>query len=214
MKDISDIRVLELLASKVCHDLISPIGAVSNGLEIMEEMGADAGDEVTELIGFSAAQANAKLRMLRMAYGLGGADSSIKFEDVHKVFEDFLKGEQRLSQDWDPYADMGVAACDGLPKVLICSLILISEALPKGGVIQVTPGENSTIIVSGKGENAGFRDGYPQALDNDTPVENLDPKLIHPYVTGLTARRYQFEITPNTQENDFISLRIKSPNVF
>lgn len=214
MTDTSSVQILELLASKICHDLISPIGAVSNGLEIMEELGADSGDEVTDLISFSASQANAKLRMLRMAYGLGGADSSIKHEEVHAIFEDYLKGEQRLSQDWDPHADLGISSCDGLPKIFMCCLILISEALPKGGVIQVESDNDNAMIISGKGENARFRDGYPEALNTTLLLDNLDPKLIHPYVTGLSARRYNFEITPNTQENDFISLRIKSSNVF
>jgi len=67
-----DTDILELMASKVCHDLISPIGAVNNGIEFLTEMGPDAGEEVTDLIAFSASQASAKLKAFRMAYGVGG----------------------------------------------------------------------------------------------------------------------------------------------
>jgi len=105
--DVVSIHVLELLASKICHDLISPVGAVSNGVEILEELGADAGDDVTNLISFSATQASSKLKTMRMAYGLGGSDDSIKMEDVHQLFADYIEGEKRLSQNWDPYADLG-----------------------------------------------------------------------------------------------------------
>ena len=68
-----DTHVLEILASKICHDLISPIGAVNNGVELMEEMGPDAGPEATGLIAYSAHQASAKLQVFRVAYGVGGA---------------------------------------------------------------------------------------------------------------------------------------------
>ena len=76
---------LEALSSKICHDLISPIGAVNNGLEILEELGADAGEEVIELISFSAAQASAKLRAFRMVYGSGGSDNNLKASDAHEA---------------------------------------------------------------------------------------------------------------------------------
>jgi histidine phosphotransferase ChpT len=82
-----DVAMLEVLASKICHDLISPIGAVNNGVELIEDMGPDAGPEATALIAFSAQQASAKLQAFRMAYGIGGADSNIKPEDVHKAIE-------------------------------------------------------------------------------------------------------------------------------
>ena len=209
MTQMNDVKLLELLASKICHDLISPVGSVSNGVEILEEMGADAGEDVTELISFSATQAAAKLKAMRMAYGLGGSDPSIKFEDVHKLFEDFIAGEKRLSQDWDPYADYGIESCDGLSKMLLCCLKLAAEGLPRGGVVSVKKGEDG-IQICAEGENAHFRTNVVSALDNAISVDDLDPKLVHAYVTGLMAKNYNFVIhTDETQEN-LISLLLKT----
>lgn len=102
-----DTDILELMASKICHDLISPIGAVNNGIEFLTEMGPDAGEEVTDLIAFSASQASAKLKAYRMAYGAGGADDSIKPEEVHRAIEDIVGAEKKIVQEWDPYAPLG-----------------------------------------------------------------------------------------------------------
>ncbi len=96
-----DFRVLEILTSKICHDLISPIGAVNNGVEFMQEMGLeDAGDGL-DLIAFSAQQAGAKLHAYRMAYGAGGADNSIKPEDVYDAIQDVIGPDNKIRQAWD-----------------------------------------------------------------------------------------------------------------
>ncbi len=210
---MDNVRILELLASKICHDLISPVGAVSNGVEILEEMGADAGDDVISLISFSSEQANAKLRTLRLAYGLGGSDESIKPADVHALFNDFISGDKRLSQDWDPYADLGVVPKKGFAKMLILSLLLVSDGLPKGGVISIESDGENTTLVKGEGENAHFREGYLHALAHSIETNNLSPNLTHPYITGLIAQNYGFEITVDETENNFILLRLKSSDV-
>ncbi len=213
MNDADNINILELMASKICHDLISPVGAISNGVEILEELGGEADSDITDLIEFSANQANAKLKTMRLAYGIGGSDASIKTEDVHKIFGEFISGEARLSQDWNPHDDLGNQPQKGFPKILMLSLLLIIDALPKGGVISVKSGGDNTTIITGKGENAHFRDEYIHALEHKTPPSKLEPKLIHAYITGLLANNYGFIVEPCEAENNFISLRLKATNV-
>lgn len=213
MQAQTSVRILELLASKICHDLISPVGAVGNGVEILEELGPDAGEDVVSLISFSATQANAKLKTLRMAYGLGGADESIKPADVHATFEEFIAGEKRLSQDWDPYIDLGFDRPTGFPKLLLCSMLLVTEALPKGGVISVDPETSNTIVIKGEGENAHFREGFLKALKHNIPDSDIEPKLTHAYITGLLAKNYGFEIDIDETQESFIFLRLKMPAV-
>ncbi len=205
----SDTKILELLASKICHDLISPVGAISNGVEILQEMGGESDDDITNLISFSSTQANAKLKTMRMAYGLGGADPSIKFEDVHTLFGEYIEGEKRLSQDWDPYSDLGIEPRDGLCKMLLCCMKFAIEGLPRGGVISVSKDEDGVILISASGENAHFRPNFVDALHHSIHIDDLDPKLVHAYMTGLIAKSYGFDIhTDETQENK-IYLRLK-----
>ncbi len=213
MDNADNVAILELLASKICHDLISPVGAISNGIEILEDMEGEIDPDITNLIAFSATQANAKLKTMRLSYGIGGSDSSIKAQDVHKIFGEFISGEKRLSQDWNPHADLGIEPQAGFSKMLMLSLMLIIDGLPKGGVISVKSGGENTTIVTGQGENAGFRDEYLHAIEHKTPISKLDPKLVHAYITGLLASNYGFEISINKTENNFISLRLKYTNV-
>jgi histidine phosphotransferase ChpT len=209
-----DIRLLEMMASKICHDLISPVGAISNGVEILEELGPDAGEDVTGLISFSATQAAAKLKTLRMAYGLGGADSSIKPEDVHKTFGDFIGGDGRVKQDWDPHKPLGTTApTAGFSKILICSMLLVIEGLPKGGLIRVTKADDTTTLISGEGENAGLKPDYLEALDQKTSTESLTPKQVHACLTGLLAAHYGFTLSYEHTGANTIILKLCAPVV-
>ncbi len=212
MQDLNTVTLLELVASKICHDIISPVGAVSNGVEILEELGPDAGEDVTDLIAFSASQANAKLKALRMAYGLGGADESMRIEDTHKTFGELISGEKRLSQSWDPYADLGIEPVKGYCKLLLCGLIFVSEGLPKGGILSVSNDGDNTTLITGSGENAHYRDNFVAALHHQLPISSIDPKLVHPYVTGLIAQKYGFTISTEETGANQIFLRLKLSN--
>ena len=189
-----DTRILEHLSSKICHDLISPIGAVNNGIEFLTEMGPDAGEEVTDLIAFSANQASAKLKAYRMAYGAGGADSSIKAEDVYNAIASIIDAEDKVTQEWDPHEDLGFsdAAPRGFPKMLICGFLLGMECLPKGGVFKVEGGGDGKTVCSVSGEDAAPKPLMEEALSGDMLVDELEPKYVHPYVTGLLAKRYGY----------------------
>lgn len=211
---MNDTKILELLASKICHDLISPVGAISNGIEILEDLGPNDSEEVTALISSSTTQANAKLKTLRMVYGLGGADETIRISDVHGLFGEFIESEKRLSQDWDPHHDFAINSKPGRAKMLLAVLILISEHLPKGGVLSVVNGDDNAVLVTGKGENARFQDDFFDTITQNTNENDITPKHVHTYVTGLLAKNYGFEITINNTSNDFICLRLKSSNVF
>lgn len=209
-----DVRVLEMMASKICHDLISPVGAIANGVEFLEDMGADAGEEVTGLISYSAAQASAKLKALRLVYGAGGADSSIKPKEVHDIFEDFIMGENRIRQNWNLQDPIGLREpTTGFAKMLMACLLLTCEALPKGGTITVGEDGDHITLIKGEGENAGFRDGYLNALRHKITPADLEPKFVHAYMTGLLADSYSYTIEVDESQNNIILLRLKIPHV-
>jgi len=192
-----DTGILELLASKICHDLISPIGAVCNGVEFLEDMGADAGEEVTGLIAYSAQQASAKLQAYRMAYGAGGADDTIKPEDVHKTLQGVVGPDNKIKQNWDPYGALGYEdRPQAFSKILMCALLLGTECLPKGGTLTVTAGEqNGQTLITARGTDANIRGQTAKALSNAMHRDVLEPKYIHPYVTGLLCGSYGYKIS-------------------
>lgn len=206
-----DAAMLEVLASKICHDLISPIGAVNNGVELIEDMGPDAGPEATALIAFSAQQASAKLQAFRMAYGIGGADSNIKPDDVHKAIELLVTQDGKIKQDWNPNANIGGAERPkGFCKILICAILLGIECLPKGGTISVIPGSGAETAVVAKGENASLRGQTEEALSLKLDAQTLDPKYVHAMMTGLLAERHGFSVSAKDSGQGYISITIKA----
>lgn len=196
MKDPIDAGMLEMLASKICHDLISPIGAIHNGIEFMNDMGPNAGPEAAELISFSAGQASAKLQAFRLAYGAGGADPNLKPEDIYKTIQLLVGSEKKLSQNWDPHANLGdIASKKGFCKILACAFLLAIEALPKGGKLSAASGNGASVSIRAEGADAGLRGNSEKALNLEISREDLEPACIHACMTGLLARHYGFKIT-------------------
>ncbi len=85
--EISDLELAALVASRICHDLISPVGAIANGLEVMdEEPDRDMRAHAMDLIRNSAARASAKLQFARLAFGAAGsAGAEIDRKDAEQV---------------------------------------------------------------------------------------------------------------------------------
>lgn len=221
IKDMSDNKklaaVMELLASRICHDIISPVGAINNGIELMQEMGPEGFDDGLELVAYSAEQSAAKLAAFRLAYGAGGRDPHIKPENVQKIFGTLIKGEGKHSQTWDPYGNLGPKELpDGYCKILMCGLMLAMESLPKGGYISVRPtmGDNTghSLIIA-EGEGAVIRDNVEAALKQELEPEDLDPRLVHPYAISILAESYGFEISIKSQAEGRIEFLMKCPEV-
>lgn len=204
--------VLELMASRICHDIISPVGAVNNGVEFMREMGPDSADEALELISYSASQAAAKLQAFRMAYGAGGRDPNIKPEDVQRAFSSLISAEGKIRQVWDPFGPLGPTL---LPhaycKMLMCSLMLAMECLPKGGEISVEAGEGSQSIIIAKGEDAGVREQVEEALAQDVSIDSLDPRLVHPYAIGVLCDHYGYKLSIKEKEAGSVTFALDCP---
>lgn len=196
--------LLELLASRICHDLVSPVGAINNGLEFIEDMGSDPETlkQAIDLIGQSTQTAAARLQVFRIIYGAGGREANLKPEDIQKAFGTLLRMEGKIRQSWDPYAPLGIdVKAKGACKILLGTLVLAQECLPKGGTIYADAGKNDDLIVTAEGVGAVVREGTLAALSGTIDAQALDPRLIHPYVLGVSARGYGFEITSFDAEN-------------
>lgn len=121
-----------LVASRICHDLISPIGAIGNGLELLAMTEAGAGPEI-DLLTESVANANAQVRFLRIAFGAAGADQRLSRSEVAAVLTDLDRGG-RVTHDWT--SDMDLPRRD--VRLVFLLLACLHRALAYGGRIAVT----------------------------------------------------------------------------
>lgn len=190
--------LLELLSSRICHDLVSPVGAINNGIEFMEDAGDDKESvaQATELISHSAQSAAARLQVFRIAYGGGGRDGNIKPEDIQKAFGALIRTDNKVRQSWDPFGPLGIDPKEkGFAKLLMCALVLSMECLPKGGTVFVDKGDSNETIFKAEGTDAVVRETVEAALKRTLDADTLDPRLVHPYTMSLIAETYGYTIS-------------------
>lgn len=183
---LSPADLAALLCSRICHDLISPVGAINNGIELFDEGGAE--EDALQLIRMSAVNASARLQFARIAFGAAGsAGSEIDSGDAESVAKNFMQNE-KANLDWQAPRLL-------LPKnevKLLLNLVLIANAsIPRGGDIYVSIREengkrNFQLKVSGKMLRVP-----PKFLDlynGQTPSEPIDAHAIQPYYTLLLSQ--------------------------
>lgn len=167
-----DLRVLELLSSRLCHELISPVGAINNGIELMDEDDPEFVKDATKLIASSARTAGRRLDFYRFAYGSGRAGNA---RDVTLGLLD--GGKSRC--DWDA----AVSALDVDWQRVACNLVVLAvEALPRGGAVQVKaisgkPG----LVVTATGESINLMPEVRAVLDGAANVAELTARSVHAY---------------------------------
>ena len=186
---IEALDLAALLCSRVCHDLISPVGAIVNGLEVLEE----AKDEETktfamELIKKSANNASAKLQFCRIAFGAAGsAGSQIDLGDAQTVARGFLEDE-KTKLAWNVPR---VLLVKNRVKLLLNMLLIAGQAIPRGGQLTVDPigeGENLGFKVTAAGTNAKILATTPPLLAGEHGAEPLNAHHIQPFYAGMLAR--------------------------
>lgn len=198
-----DPAILELLASRICHDLISPIGAINNGIEFLEDSGAEALDDALGLLSYSANLATAKLKAFRLAYGAGGADPNLSPREVHEAFEALISAEGKIAQDWDPSQLQDALNMNpGYCKMLMATMMTAYECLPKGGTVSVTADSVSTTRVTASGTDAALRPNMAEALNRRIDTQELDPRLAHSFAVSLLSDRYGYDIDFAENEGD------------
>lgn len=120
-----------LIGSRICHDLISPIGAIGNGLELMSMSGGGASPELS-LISESVNNANARIRFYRIAYGASSADQALGRPEITSVLDEITKGA-RLRIRWLPPGEIVRREVKAAFLVLQC----YERAMPYGGDVEV-----------------------------------------------------------------------------
>jgi len=178
-----------LLCSRVCHDLISPVGAIMNGLEVMEEgKDEETSQFAMDLIKKSAKTASAKLQFCRLAFGAAGsAGAQIDTGDAEKVARGLIEDE-RFKVAWNLPR---VLLAKNRVKLLLNMLLLAAQAIPRGGQLVVDPvgeGDATGFRITVTGTNAKVPQAIPGLL-SATPGEHaIDAHAIQPFYTGMLAQ--------------------------
>ena len=185
-----------LLCSRICHDVIGPVGAIINGLEMLdEEQDAEMRGFALELIKKSAGQASARLQFCRLAFGAAGsAGVSIDTSDAAAVARGLFGGE-RAELEWN-VPPLRVPRNN--VKLILNMCLIAATAIPRGGVIEVTLSgaeETARITVTAKGTNAKLAGHLPLLLAGTPDHPPARPQDIQAYYAGLVAKAANMTLT-------------------
>jgi histidine phosphotransferase ChpT len=186
-----DHRIVELLASHLCHEIISPVTAVNNGLELIAGGDSDLVAEAMGLMRQSAAEASRKLQFYRLAYGqAAGFEGGRGLAQARELCEGLLKGG-KISLSWAE-KDVGPVAVDKLAvKLLVNVIALAREALPRGGTINVALVGPSPVRaeVSATGTGARLSPEAAAAMAKGADVASLTPRTVQAFLVAWLAQR-------------------------
>ncbi|MEJ0049966.1 MAG: histidine phosphotransferase family protein [Methylovirgula sp.] len=192
---LGSLDLAALLCSRVCHDVISPVGAIVNGLEMLdEEKDPEMRGFALDLVKKSAHTASARLQFCRLAFGAAGsAGAAIDTGDAEKVTRGLLE-DDRTKLSWN--VPRILMAKDKV-KLILNLCLIAAAAIPRGGVITVnvdTREPTPHIDVEANGTNARLASHVPQLLACAPENNQVDAHGIQAFYTGLIARAAQLSL--------------------
>jgi histidine phosphotransferase ChpT len=197
----SSVDLAALLCSRLCHDLLSPVGAMTNGLELLaEEKDPEMRKRCMELLEQSARTSADKLKFFRLAFGAaGGFGSSVGIEEPKALIDALVAGNERITIQWA----LGV---DALPKAAVKVLLNLAhigiDALIRGGTLDIgveSRSGASEIVVRAAGPKIAFDGDVGRALDGSLPVADLSSRTAPAWMLHELAQQQggglQFALT-------------------
>jgi len=183
-----------LMCGRICHDLVSPVGALSTALEVLDdESNVEMHEDALDLVRLSARQASAKLQYLRVAFGAGTSAPGVMGVEKLKALVEGMYGEGKVKVAWE-------TPLDGLEKSyarLLLNMIMFSmQTIPRGGKIQVRAdmSEGMNINLTATGPKARVDEKLSLALKGQAPEGGFDGRAIQSFYTGLMVREMKGKI--------------------
>lgn len=183
--DLDAVTLSALMSSRLCHDLVNPVGALASGLEVLADPGMDESmrEAALDLIKSSAEKSVALLKYARLAYGSsGGLGAELPYEEARHVLE-ALYAWTKARLDWR-------IAPAHAPKDEVKAVLVIAAAaadcVPRGGIVTIE-GAKGAYDVRVTGQRVIVQDDMVKAFAGDT--DDLKPKFTPHYLSGLAARR-------------------------
>ncbi len=209
-----NLKLAALMSSKLCHDVIGPVGAINNGVELLnDEANADMRDQAMDLVNQSAGEAAARLQFYRLAFGLaGGMGAEVSLRDGRMLCREFMN-YGKVSLDWPDDAGGAENLSKDAIKVICNMVALAAGALPRGGNLTVSgqvTGSEWTFDFIATGQRAGLREDITKTLLNGYDEEELTAQNVGAqYVMALCANN-GFQVGISEIEEDKVVMNAKS----
>ena len=188
---MDDLKLAALMCSKICHDLISPVGALANGIEVLaEDNDPEMREHAMALLEASAGQAAAKLKFARLAYGASGSmGSEVDLREAEAAVRELLGGG-KINIEWTgPVTPVN----KDVMKVLVNLAKTACDTIPRGGDLKVIvacdeSGGAASLVAAGP--RARLADETRAGLDGAVATDDLDVRTVVPWICGVLARDF------------------------
>ena len=206
MVDIIELKATDLaamLCSRVCHDLINPVGAIGNGLEVLADPAqTEMAPFARDLISNAAKQARAKLEFARLAYGASStAGTEFDTRECERVAR-LLFEIEKAELDWQVPL---ILLPKHKAKLLMNMLLIGAGAVPRGGYVRVVvegPAGEERFRITAKGTKTLVPSGA-EGLLSGSPEEGVDARGIQPFYTGLLGRMTGMILAIGIENDEF-----------
>jgi len=186
---VNAVDFASLLCSRLCHDLLSPVGAMNNGLELLaDETDPEMRGRCLDLLAESARASASKLKFFRLAFGAaGGFGDVVDSREAKAAIEGLLGDNQRIEIGW-------LVAEPTLPKtaikVLLNLVLMAGDSLVRGGRLDIgaeIKDGTTEIVVRAEGTRLVLDAELRTALNGEADEASLTPRAAAAWLVHLLA---------------------------
>lgn len=212
---MDELKIASLLCSRLCHDLVSPIGALNNGVEVLEEeTSASVRKEAIALLSESARAAIGKLLFFRVAFGAAtGFGAEISLGEVKQAAEGVF-AHSRVKLDWPAEQSTAQNIPKTVAKLCLNLVMLAGEALIRGGTIRPeveVASDGIRIAVIAKGAGATLHESTVSGLKGGIDAENIEVRTAQPWFAHRIASTAGASLDIRNDQVDLIEISAKFP---
>jgi len=211
-----ELMLVEYVAARLCHDLVGPVGAVANGVELLGTAGERIDPEITQLIGDSARLASQRLQFFRVALGTSNALPPVgRHAEVRRLTDGLFAGS-RVALDWG----LRVPEVEALlgrtgAKVLLILVAIAFDALPRRGRVRIEGGSGEggrlDISVSALDGEVRIPDEIRAALNGAVGASELTPRNVPAYIAARLAQAAGGQTRVGTIGPNYLDLVLDLP---
>jgi histidine phosphotransferase ChpT len=202
-----DLAIVELVCSRLCHDMVGPVGAATNGIELLRELSGGHNADIIDMTDDSARTAWRRLEFFRVAFGSAGGREGWGTNELCQLAQNMLR-YTKARLDW--VMDSAVVEVEGRGGKLVLNLILLmAEAMPRGGVLTVrmaVTGDVMAVSLNGAGQNAKLNARVASTVTGQVPPGELDNRVILAHLAWLQALDAKAEVEWEGGEHSIAAL--------
>ena len=210
---MNEVDLASLLCSRLCHDLMSPVGALNNGIELLsDEQDPDMRQKCLELLADSARASANKLKFFRLAFGAGGGfGEEVDTREARLALEGVFGPERRIELGWMVESDK---LPKGAIKLLLNVALLAGDALVRGGQLDVGAergDDGIELVIRGEGPRVLLDPSLRQALVDGGATGAVEPRAAGAWLANALAQEVGGEIQLSDPASDVLMIGVRLP---